>query len=383
MANLLGGWENPLIRYLQNISNKDFYNNVLSEDYTISIGKKIQKGTKIVKSFKYFITDEKLLHDIQNKASEIIQENKVEGYLVFSVHPLDFLSSSENCFNWRSCHSLDGDYRAGNLSYMCDSSTVVCYLASDETVTLPHFPDTVPWNNKKWRMLLHFNTDYDVIFAGRQYPFTSPGALNAVREVLISQVLPQPTYWFHKEWSHWHNDYVETFSYSEHVEDEVNISRDTYAVINNGIWNIDKIVKDAEHSKHFNDINRSTCYTRPFYMFEKGYVSQADLHFKLGSAIYCLRCGEKIINGYDSMMCSDCECLYGNSDSEEYHTCDSCGIRFYDDNGYWVGDEYICENCYNNQCFTCEECGEIYYNTEKCWDEDGKQFVCSACYREL
>ena len=28
----------------------------------------------------------------------------------------DYLSLSENAFNWRSCHALDGEYRAGNLS---------------------------------------------------------------------------------------------------------------------------------------------------------------------------------------------------------------------------------------------------------------------------
>ena len=121
VANLLeqvGSWDHPLVRYLNSISVQEFYGNSLNNDYFLPNTKRIQRGTKVVKSFKYFIFEEKLLHDIQSKASEIIQENKIEGYLTFSVHPLDFLSLSENCFHWRSCHSLDGDYRAGNLSYM-------------------------------------------------------------------------------------------------------------------------------------------------------------------------------------------------------------------------------------------------------------------------
>ena len=110
IQNLFNDYYHPLAKFLGHLSIEEFYANSLLEDYIISErdNKKIQKGSKIVKSFKYFIEDKQLLADLQNKASEIIQENKVEGYLTFSVHPLDFLSSSENTYNWRSCHALDG-----------------------------------------------------------------------------------------------------------------------------------------------------------------------------------------------------------------------------------------------------------------------------------
>ena len=388
VANLLencGGWGNTLIHYLQRITTKDFYGNCLLNEYIMADGKKIQRGTKIVKSFKYFVNDEKLLRDIQNKASEIIQENKVEGYLAFSVHPLDFLSSSENAFNWRSCHALDGEYRTGNLSYMCDSSTVICYLMTGDNVKLPHFPDSVPWNNKKWRVLLHFNTDFDVIFAGRQYPFTSPGALDKVREVLIDYVFPPSMVpWSDKpRWSHWHNDYLSDFEYSEHNEDdEASIATETYAVINHGVWNLNKIIKDAKNSKHYNDLLRSSCYIKPYYMFAKSWCAHHKLVFNLGSEITCLRCGEETIDGFDSMMCPDCECKYGDSDSDEYRTCDCCGIRFYDAHGHWVGDDYVCQPCFESECFVCESCGDTYYNSQKYWDEETKQFLCVDCFEE-
>ena len=388
VGNLIG-WNDKFIRYLQSLDTEEFYQNSLFRDYIMPDNKKIQKGTKIVKSFKYFISDEKLLHDIQSKASEIIQENKVEGYLTFSVHPLDFLSSSENCFNWRSCHSLDGEYRAGNLSYMCDSSTIICYLQTGEDVKLPNFPENVPWNNKKWRMLLHFNTDFDIVFAGRQYPFTSPGALEKIREVMLSLLFTQPDpylpyYTFSKpKWSHWHNDYLSDFQYKEHGEDDASgIENDKYIVINRGVWNINKIVKDADNSRHFNDIIRSSCYTQPYYMFEKCWYPHHDIKFKIGSEVTCLYCGEHTIDSYDTMMCPNCECAHGNSDSEEYCTCDCCGARFYEGNGYWIGEEHICSNCYETQCFTCEGCSDIFYNDEKYWDEDSKKFLCECCYKD-
>lgn len=389
VANLLeqmGSWDHPLVRYLNSISVQEFYGNSLNNDYFLPNTKRIQRGTKVVKSFKYFIFEEKLLHDIQSKASEIIQENKVEGYLTFSVHPLDFLSLSENCFHWRSCHSLDGDYRAGNLSYMRDGATIICYLQSEEEVKLPHFPDSVPWNNKKWRMLLHFNTEMNVVFAGRQYPFTSPGALEVVRKAMVDNLFPKtPLSIWHSDtdcWSHWHNDYIQDYVYKEFGEDDIcDIPEETYAVIAHGIWNMNKIIHDAPNSKHFNDLTRSTCYTKPYYMFEKHHII-TDLQFEIGKEIYCLRCGEKIIDGYDSMMCSDCECKYGNSQSEEYRSCDCCGTRFFDPRGHWIDDDFVCHSCFETQCFECEECGETFYNTDKHWDEETAQFLCNNCYSE-
>jgi hypothetical protein len=82
--------------------NKDgFFSNVVVESFTAPGGGKIPKGMKLVKAFKYFEDDRITLEEIQNRASMIIQEDKVEGHLCFSVHPLHFLSTSENTYNWR------------------------------------------------------------------------------------------------------------------------------------------------------------------------------------------------------------------------------------------------------------------------------------------
>ena len=84
------------------------------------------------------------------------------------MHPLDFLSLSENTYNWRTCHSLDGEFKAGNLSYMIDSSTFIVYLRPEKTYNiLLTFPNTVQWNSKKWRMLMFLSDDYQMMFAGR------------------------------------------------------------------------------------------------------------------------------------------------------------------------------------------------------------------------
>ena len=91
----------------------------------------------------------------------------MSGDFCISIHPLDFLTSSVNTYNWRSCHALDGEYRAGNLSYMVDKSTIICYLKGANNAKLPMFPDDVPWNSKKWRVLIYVSDYWDLLFAGR------------------------------------------------------------------------------------------------------------------------------------------------------------------------------------------------------------------------
>ena len=126
-----------------------------------------------MKALKFFIDNEGALRHYQDRISNIIQANSFSGILCLSIHPLDYLSSSENMSNWRSCHALDGEYAAGNLSYMTDPSTIICYLKSNDEndVILPMFPPDVPWNSKKWRCLLHFSDDKDMMFMSKHYPF--------------------------------------------------------------------------------------------------------------------------------------------------------------------------------------------------------------------
>ena len=185
-------------------SNEDgFFNNTV----IFSPNKDIPKGMKLLKAFKYYCDSDIELKDLQNEASRMIQEDKISGDLYFSVHPVDFLSSSENDCNWRSCHALDGEYRAGNLSYMQDCSTFMAYITSSNESYLPHFPHSVPWNSKKWRMLLHISEDWDFLFAGRQYPCELGSALSEVGKAMLqipdfNDLKPYYSFYADLEWYH-------------------------------------------------------------------------------------------------------------------------------------------------------------------------------------
>ena len=304
---------NPFERFIST-NYKDFASNILHYDWKISEDKTIYAGTKFTKSFKHFISNEKALNEIQMLASEITQKSKISGTLCLSVHPLDYLSISENAHGWRSCHALDGEYRSGNLSYMQDSSTIVCYIKSEDgdNFSLPRFPDSIKWNSKKWRMLLFVSDDNKMIFAGRHYPFMCKTAMDEVRNVFLNLFTSKQAFWFggyeKDSWTNWQNYYITDIQYpdGDYIEYYNN-----FVPVPGSIMNIRDLVEDVigpeseeDEPLHYNDLLRSSCYTKPYYSFYKFFNGDKP-HFTIGSAVKCVKCGKEYI--YDEpMICEDC-----------------------------------------------------------------------------
>lgn len=279
-----------------------FYENKVEKDYPLLDGQVIQAGTKLIKAFKYFEKDPTCLAQMQTEASMLIQENKIEGTLCFSIHPLDYLSSSENTYNWRSCHALDGDYRSGNISYMGDPTTIVCYLKGANNIKLPRFPNDVLWNSKKWRMLLTYDQHSGIMFAGRQYPFQSGNALEIITPYL-RDALRQADW----QWSGWHNDAITAWTYKDGTEGTHGIFKSV--PIGGRIYALEDIVIDKHahggEALHFNDLLRSSCYS-PFYSWNLTHWRTRPPHISVGSEQKCLCCGEEYITLGDTFCCQDC-----------------------------------------------------------------------------
>lgn len=372
--------EHPVVIYLDSIGAEEFFNNSLENDYTITVkdNKVIKKGTKIIKSFKYFITNQSVLEKMQNEASRIIQEDKISGYLTFSIHPLDFLSLSENNYNWRSCHALDGDYRAGNLSYMCDKSTMVVYLSTNKKEKLPRFPENVKWNSKKWRMLLHFDEDLEFCFAGRQYPFFSSEVLEAVKDIFISDLVKEDTSWFYTfkpEWVGWGKDYL--FNYIDENDKKQTVNPHRYFVANKGVYDIRKVVKDVTSPLHFNDLLRSSFYIEPFYMYKFYQQPVTNIKVNVGSHVYCLECGEHQIYDSNKMICSNC------GEDKEIVTCDCCGTTFnFETEGDWVNGLRLCDNCLQTEAKICPQCGDLTLKTHLIETEHHGE-ICQWCVKDI
>lgn len=359
----------------------------------------IPQGMKLLKAFKYFEPNKAALRSIQDLASNIIQENKIKGTLCFSVHPLDFLSSSENTYNWRSCHALDGEYRAGNLSYMIDNCTFMVYLKGADNQKLYGF-GPVEWNSKKWRMLIHAAEDDSIMFAGRQYPFSSKSGIDTVLNIYNNLMMmgkkeyPWISSWY--KYAGWRADYVDSYVPYDATDMEDAVSLATrYIVYDNQLVDIRRVVREGPNCLNYNDILKSTCYKYPYYTIYDPYSYHSVDHLLthpivVGEEVPCLHCGEELIHNPETMRCDDCELEYGTEENDVYSSCDCCGARIYVDDAICVGDDgdLICDSCFHAHAFVCDCCGNVYYEADRVFvpdknSEEEGSWYCRGCYEDM
>lgn len=385
--SLSGVYQNQALAHFLVTERDGFFSNAVVNEHILPNGKVIPKGMKLVKAFKYFEEDSVTLNEIQSEASRIIQENKIEGTFCISVHPLDFLSISENTHNWRSCHALDGDFRAGNLSYMCDSTTVICYLkSSNGNVRLPAFPPNVEWNSKKWRMLLYINSSNNCMFAGRQYPFFSDNALEHLHPIIIERLGL-----VHRcGWSHWHNDQLSQYTFNNGYDNEYFTSDNRVIFVANKFHILDKFVKD-ESNLHYNDVLKSSCYI-PYYSWVRDCWDQTMKIFRVGSKPICPVCAKRVITNTDALCCDECYENIGQYDEEfSVGECECCGHLIYEGEEYhyvrsrWDDSVLICDHCYEVETFECEACSDVCLTGghNMMYDKETHQYVCMSCYEAL
>lgn len=116
--------------------------------------------------------------------SLVLNQKKIKGTLHLSIHPLDYLTMSDNDSNWESCMNWHdaGQYRAGTVEMMNSKSVVVAYISNDSKPFKP--TRTFEWNNKKWRQL--FVVDSDFIASVKAYPYESPELTTEVINELLA-----------------------------------------------------------------------------------------------------------------------------------------------------------------------------------------------------
>ena len=374
-------YENYDLAEFVRANREGFFSNQVVEPYTTSKGDTIPKGMKLLRAFKFFESDANALEAEQNAASMIIQEDKIEGTLCLSVHPLDFLSTSENTHNWRSCHALDGEYRSGNLSHMIDHSTFICYLKSSKDEKLPNFPPDVPWNSKKWRVLFYMSDRWDMIFAGRQYPFCTETGLDFVKDKVFPRAnLGDFSSWIDKKYCGFKDkDVYSNFSHS-------------YVPVVDGLVPLNELVINEPGSLQFNDVLSSSCYDA-LYAYKKvecfGGYKYAPMHkftrFHIGGKCNCTRCGKYPIEITSSFMCNDCELEYGDSEDDMFAYCPCCGSRYYYDDGVWVeGDEEcVCPSCADSETTICDCCGTRHYTSAMVYSRKHNKYLCPDCWDEM
>lgn len=331
-----GGKLYEFAKFINDNGIEGFFNNkvIVENDYNIPIGMKLSKSFNLIPELK----KDNLVNHWQISYSQILNDNRIAGDLTISIHPFDYLTMSENRYNWRSCHALDGEYAAGTLGMMNDKVTVVAFLSNPK---LEEFEvlNGAKWNNKKWRQLVHVSTDLNTLVHSKHYPYHNQQLEDLVHE-LFQEVYPQL------------EDYI--FDQNTRGLDYVRTGSNSPAY------------NDAKSS-----MNGPNVYLKPY---------DGEMPYKkvvVGAAVPCLHCGDYDIMEPEYWSCEDCS---GVDHYDAY--CDNCGEGVYDgDYCYTAHDETLCNDC-SDEHYGCHNCGEVYHLDYMHYDVDDDTVRCEHCHTQ-
>ena len=314
--------------------------NKTDEDFIIKSDSKclkIQKGTKTIKAIKKIIDfkypENKEIHDLfeefRLEHSRILNDKFLKGDLCFSIHPLDFLTMSDNNSNWSSCMSWQdgGCYHTGTVEMM-NSNVVICvYLKSDKDFYFGKSKtEEYAWNNKKWRQLFYCNKD--IIVSGKAYPYYNEKltfkALETLRD--LARV-------------NWNQEYrygIERYNDMKHINN-------LFKMIKNHYW-----VTSGDTKKHNIIFETNAMYNDMFndkittYWCVRNKVKK-NVIINLSGKVKCAKCGcDEVVEKIDYNYPGDYEEDLTEDDEFDYNSRFSGTKRI------------ICVDCYRNRL--CENC---------------------------
>ena len=261
--------------------------------------------------------------------SRVLNNKKTKGTLCLSIHPMDFITMSDNECGWDSCMSWmnddGGDYRLGTVEMMNSPYVIVAYLEASKPMDIWGVGE---WNNKRWRQL--YIVDENVILGNRQYPYSDDelqgSSIKWIRE-LMSRVAGYGPY--PEETCLIRNHKMNTIG----GEKQVHFAFDTCYM--------------------YNDVYDS----RLAYVADQNFESGDYYEVNFSGPAICSNCGCEI--EYETVDPSNVCCLSCRGGWQ----CDSCGDWHNDyDDYYWLDDYKVCRYCYEDHGEQCECCNEYHYD---------------------
>lgn len=266
--------------------------------------------------------------------SMCLNRRKLHGNLCFSIHPMDYLTMSDNDYDWSSCMSWleGGDYRNGTVEMMNSTYVVLAYLEGDHVWHPMCHRDDITWSNKKWRQLFIVNPE--MIFAIRQYPYDSPELEGACLKHL-RQLAEDNMHWG---------------PYTANV-----------AQLKNGCAN--KVAEIDPDGNFYISLRMNWMYndihsTHPAYLSQK---FPNDYHLNVSGECVCLTCGELMEYPDSSIDPSFTVCHECNDEV----CCTECGDYVSYDYAVEVDGHWFCEHCYNQVVVNCHMCEEDHFDATR------------------
>ena len=323
---------------------------------------KVQEGSKIIKVLAKLaaacpeIFSKDNFEDFRRKHSQILNDKFISGNYCLSIHPMDFVTMSDNNERWTSCMSWvkNGCYRMGTVE-MLNSNNVICaYVEAKKPFSFTNDNDeTFEWNSKKWRQL--FYVTKDIIVSGKPYPYASKEitflGLNKLRE--LAQENMGWGYEFgperYKDMKH-----INGYECMQNNKDWIHFNQ---TLKNNILFDTNAMYNDM-----LNDSGTK-------YWCVRNKVKKNKV-IRISGKTICACCGKNDILNYNDypedyndrfhntrdVVCTTCT---------YEHSCDRCegfvGGKGNTVKDFWGRDYIYCKNCLKGRMHTCPCCSKQFY----------------------
>ena len=301
-------------------------NNYRWENFTI--GKTdVRTGCKIIRVLGKIAKEFNLegFEEFRLEHSRILNEKLFKGELCLSIHPMDYMTMSDNDCDWTSCMSWieKGCYRSGSVEMMNSPCVVVGYLKSKHPFNIS---DEYVWNNKKWRSLFIVNKDF--ISNVKGYPYQNE-VLSNICINWLADIASKKLGWNY-------NDKI----YSAYDEEIFYDMKDRSWCIN---FTTNKMYNDLCGSQFNCRISPDTINT--------------TITFNYSGESSCVCTGEILDNCYDT------EDLVSYESRGMVH-CDGCGSWYFPYEGDIINNKHYCRYCCRYRLTTCPITNETYPKNE-------------------
>ena len=279
-----------------------------------------------------------------------------------SIHPCDYLEMSNVDNSWSSCHNLDdGCYRAGTLSYLLDSVSMIFSTVEKEHIQPLYKAPKVT------REVFCYGDG--VLLQSRLYPdYTDRDTIKQYRALvqsIIASCEGVPNLW--------------------HTTHDVN--------------NFYGKIETCCGSLHYTD------YTYPDYNPSLSTLDSMDTtssYISIGAVPKCLYCSQDIIESgqllcdacHGGYICAECGCSLSEDDGhyvDGYLYCDDC-VSYCDWCNEYTREElctvytstgnarHWCPECANEHALCCDKCGD-YYLLDALTEHEGMR-LCPECLKD-
>ena len=260
--------------------------------------------------------------------SQIFNDSKLTGQLTLSIHPLDYMTMSDNNCGWGSCMSWidQGDYRLGTVEMMNSPYVIVAYLEAQDPFDLWNDYDRLnvkedcklTWSNKKWRCL--FIVDEGYLIKVKGYPYQCQELENEVFKFLMELAEKNCG------WTYYPDDI-------DLISEHQNISGRSGDITVNFHFCTNSMYNDMYHNA------KSHCRISDKEQFEE-LRNGTTKSINYSGPTQCMWCGgtEIIFDNEQRLLCC--------SEYSGVH-CEHCGEHISGDEIYYDSEGYpYCENCY-------------------------------------